>query len=149
MVVVLRVVEPVQQSLVIGALVVGALGDLAREPFDLGFQTQHFIERLGRLVGQRGGVGHAHGLRQVADRTLAVDRDGTRRGLLLARDDAQERGLARAVLAHQTDAVLGIDQKRNIVEKGPAAVADREVVERNHTAKVAISCDNRRFGSGK
>ena len=129
MVVVLRVVEPMEQLLVVGALVVGAFGDLARQPLDFGLYAQHLLERLGRLVGQRRGIGHAHGLRQVTDGTLAVDRHGARRGLLLARDDAQQRSLARAVLAHEPDAVLGVYQKRDIVEKGPAAVADRQVVQ--------------------
>ena len=34
-----------------------------------------------------------------------------RRGLLFARDDAQQRGFSRTVAAHQTDAVLRVDQK--------------------------------------
>ncbi len=129
MVVVLRVVEPMEQLLVVGALVVGAFGDFARQPLDFGLYAQHLLERLGRLVGQGRGIGHAHGLRQVTDGTLAVDRHGARRRLLFARDDAQQRSLARAVLAHEPDAHLGVYQKRDIVEKGPAAVADRQVVQ--------------------
>ena len=126
---VLRVVQTVQQLLVVGAFVVGALGDLARQALNLGLEAQHLVEGLGRLLDERRGVGHAHRLGQVADRTLAVDRHGTRRGLLLAGDDAQQGRLARAVLAHQTDPVLGIDQKRDIVEEGPAPVAYRKVVK--------------------
>ena len=126
---VLGVVEPVQQLFVGGAFVVGTLRDFGCQAFDLGFEPQYLLERLGRLLGERRGVGHAHRLRQVADRTLAVDRHGARRGLHFARDKAQQRRLARAVLAHQADAVLGIYQKRDIVEEGPAAVADRQIIE--------------------
>ena len=127
-VVVLRVVQAVQELFVFGAFVVGALGDLARQTGDLGLQPQHLFEGFGGLLHERRGVGHAHRLRQVTDRAVAVERHGTRRGLLFSRDDAQQRGLARAVLAHQTDAVLGIDQERNIIEEGPAPIADGEVI---------------------
>ena len=126
---VLRVVQAVQQLLVIGALVVGALGDLAREPPDLGLEAQHLVEGLGRLLDERRRVGHAHRLRQVADRALAVDRHGARRGLHFARDQAQQRRLARAVAADQTDTVLRIDQKGDVVEEGPAPVAYGKVIE--------------------
>ena len=125
---VLRVVQPVQKQFVGGALVVGALGDLARQGLDLGFEPQHLFESFGGLLHECRGVGHAHRLRQVADRAVAVERHGARGGLLLARDDAQQRGFAGAVAAHEADAVLGIDQERNIVEEGPAPVTDGEIV---------------------
>ena len=128
MVVVLRVVQTVQELFVSGAFVIGAFGDLARQGGDLRLQPQHLIEGLGRLFGQRRGVGHAHRLRQIADRTFAVQGYMARRGLLFARNDAQQRGFSRAVAAHQTDAVLRVDQKRDIVEEGPAPVAHSEVV---------------------
>ena len=125
---VLRVVQPVQELFVGGALVVGALGDLARQGLDLGFEPQHLLEGFGGLLHERRGVGHAHRLRQVADRAVAVERHGARGRLLFARDDAQQRGFAGAVAAHEADAVLGIDQERNIVEEGPAPVTDGEIV---------------------
>ena len=126
---ILRLRQPVQELPVGGALVIGALGDFVRDAPDLGFEPQHFVECLGRLLGQRRGVGHLHLLGQIADRTLAVDRNGSRRGLLLTHDQTQKRRLAGPVPAHQTDAVLGVDQKRDIVEEGPAPVAYRKVVE--------------------
>ena len=128
MIVVLRVVQTVQELFVFGAFVVGALGDLARQGLDLGLEPQHLLEGLGGLLRERRGVRHAHRLRQVSDRAVAVERHGARRGLLFARDDAQERGFARSVLAHQSDAVLRVDQERNIVEKGPAPITDGKVV---------------------
>ena len=111
MVVVLRVVQTMQKLFVSGAFVIGAFGDLARQRGDFRLQPQHLIEGFGRLFGQRRGVGHAHRLRQIADRTFAVQGHMARRGLLFARDDAQQRGFSRTVAAHQTDAVLRVDQK--------------------------------------
>ena len=60
---------------------------------------------------------------------LAVDRHGARRGLHFARDQAQQRRLARAVAADQTDTVLRIDQKGDVIEEGPAPVAYGKVIE--------------------
>lgn len=89
---VLRVVQTMQKLFVSGAFVIGAFGDLARQRGDFRLQPQHLIEGFGRLFGQRRGVGHAHRLRQIADRTFAVQGHMARRGLLFARDDAQQRG---------------------------------------------------------
>ena len=126
---VVGVVQAVQQLLVLGRLVVGPFGDFGRQPLDLRLQPQHLLEGFGRLLGQRGRVGHLHLLGQVAHRALAVFGHGARRGLLQPHDQLQQGRLARAVLAHQTDAVLGVDQKRNIVEEGPAPVAYRKIVQ--------------------
>ena len=126
---VLRIVEPVEQLLVGGTLVVGAFGDFTRERGNLGLEAQHLVEGLGRLLDQRRGVGHAHRLGQIANRAFAVDGHGTRRRLLFPGDDAQQRGFARAVLAHQADTVLGIDEERDIVEEGPAPVAYGKIVQ--------------------
>lgn len=60
------------------------------------------------VLHERRGVGYAHRLRQVTDRAVAVERHGARGGLLLARDDAQQRGFAGAVAAHEADAVSGL-----------------------------------------
>ena len=126
---VLRIVEPVEQLLVGGTLVVGSFGDFTRERGNLGLEAQHLVEGLGRLLDQRRGVGHAHRLGQIANRAFAVDGHGTRRRLLFTGDDAQQRGFARAVLAHQADTVLGIDEERDIVEEGPAPVAYGKIVQ--------------------
>ena len=111
-----RVVEPVQQFLVLGALVVGPLGDLRRQAVDLLFQIEHFGEsRLGLGIERRR-VGHLHLLGQVSDRALAVTRDAARGGRLLPDEHLEHRRLARSVLAHQTDPVFGVDQKRYFLE---------------------------------
>ena len=111
-----RVVEPVQQFLVLGALVVGPLGDLRRQAVDLLFQIEHFGEsRLGLGIERRR-VGHLHLLGQVSDRALAVTRDAARGGRLLPDEHLEHRRLARSVLAHQTDPVFGVDQKRYLLE---------------------------------
>ena len=131
-VVILRVVQPVQQRFVGGRFVVGALGDFARQGGDFGFECQHLFEGRCRLLDERRRVGDLHLLRQVAHRAFAVFGDRARRGLLLADDEFEQCGFARAVFAHQTDAVFGIDQKRDIIEQRPAAVTYREIIERNH-----------------
>ena len=125
---VLRVVEAMQERFVFGRFVIGALGYLRGQRFYLGFEAQHLVEGLFCLGLQRGGVGHAHLLRQVAYGAFAVHGHGARGGLLLARYDAQQGGLARTVLAHQTYAVLGVYEKRYVVEEGPPSVTYREVV---------------------
>ena len=126
---VLRIIQPVQELLVFGTFIIGALGDLTRQGRNLGLQPEHFLEGLGGLLRERRGIRNAHRLRQVTNRAVAVGRHGSRRGLLLAHDDAQQRGFARAVLTHQTDAVLRIDQQRNIVEEGPAPITYGKVIE--------------------
>ncbi len=86
------------------------------------------MKSLGGLLDQRGGVGDLHLLGQVAYRALAVHGHRARSGLLFARDDAQQGGFARAVLAYQTYAILGIYEKRYVVEEGPPSVTYREIV---------------------
>ena len=130
--VILCVVQPVQQRFVGGRFVVGALGDFACQGGDFGFERQHLFEGRCRLLDERRRVGDLHLLRQVAHRAFAVFGDRARRRLLLADDEFEQRGFARAVFAHQADAVFGIDQKRDIVEQRPAAVTYREIIERNH-----------------
>ena len=129
---VVAVVEPVHQTFVFIAVVVGAFGQLCGYVFDLGLETQYLVEGLCCLVEQGGCVGHLHLLRQVSDRTVAGHRYGSRRRLLLACYDAQERGLAGTVFPHQTDAVLGVDHEGYVVKKRPAAKTDGEVVDSYH-----------------
>jgi hypothetical protein len=127
-VVVLRVVEAVYERGVFVRLVIGALGDLRGQRLYLGFEAQNLVESLFGLGLQSGGVGHAHLLGQVTYRALAVHGHRARSGLLFARDDAQQGGFARAVLAYQTYAILGIYEKRYVVEEGPPSVTYREIV---------------------
>ena len=122
---VVGVVQTVQQLFVLGRLVVGPLGDLGRQPLDLRLQPQHLLEGLGRLLGEGGRVGHLHLLGQITHRALAVFGHGARGGLLQPPDQPQQGALARAVLAHPTAALLGVDQKRHLPEEGPAPVTYR------------------------
>ena len=121
-----------QQRFVPGALVVGALGNLRGQLLDLPLESDQFGEGRFRFGIQRRRVGHFHLLRQVAYRALAVARHGARGGRLLADQHLQHRRLAGSVLADESDAVLGVDQKRNVPEQVPASEADRQVVYRNH-----------------
>ena len=143
MVVILRIVQAVQQLRITVAFVVGTLRDLARQVLDLGLEAQHLLERLGGLLDERRRIGHTHGLRQVADRTVAVQGHAARGRLLLARNDAQQRGFARPVPADEADAVFGVYQERYVVEERPAPVTYSKIVKRYHglskiTAKLVI-----------
>ena len=124
----LRVVEAVYERGVFVRLVIGALGDLRGQRLYLGFEAQNLVESLFGLGLQSGGVGHAHLLGQVTYRALAVHGHRARSGLLFARDDAQQGGFARAVLAYKAYAVFGVYEKRYVVEEGPPSVTYREIV---------------------
>jgi hypothetical protein len=81
--------------------------------------------------------------REVADRTVAVQGHAARGRLLLARNDAQQRGFARPVPADEADAVFGVYQERYVVEERPAPVTYSKIVKRYHglskiTAKLVI-----------
>ena len=120
------------QLLIFGRFVVVALGQRGCNLFDLILDGNHLGKGFGRFVDKRSGVGNLHLLRKIADRTVAISSYGTRGGLLFARDDAQQGGLTCAVLANQTDSILRIDQKRNLVKERPTAETDGEIINRNH-----------------
>ena len=126
---ILRLIEAVQQVGIGLALIVRALGNLGRQTCDLLLQRIDLLKGLGRLLDERRCVVHTHRLRQVAERTLRTNGHGTRRGLLFTHDQAQQGRLTRAVASHQTDAVFGIDQERDVIKKGPTAIRDGEVIE--------------------
>ena len=125
---VVAVVEPVQQCLVLLALVVGTYGNLLGQVGDLLFEVDHLAESRFGFGVQRGRVGHFHLLGQVTDRAVTVTRDASRRGRLFAGEHLEHRRFARAVFADQADTVFRIDQERYVFEQIPAAEADGEVV---------------------
>ena len=125
----LCLIQAVQQVGIGLALVILARSHLTGHLLDLGLQAQHLLEGFAGLLDQRRRIVHAHRLRQVADRTIAIDRHGARRRCLLARNQAQQRRLTRAIATHQTDTVLRVDQKRNIIKKGPTAIRHGQIIE--------------------
>ena len=72
MVMILRIVQPVQELLVFGTFIIGALGDLTRQGRNLCLQPEHFLEGLGGLLHERRGIRNAHRLRQVTDRAVVT-----------------------------------------------------------------------------
>ena len=51
----------------------------------------------------------------------------------LSAEELHERGLARAVPAHQADAFTGIDRERHAIEQWSAAVGKPEVFDLNES----------------
>ena len=128
MVTVRGIVQPVEQFLVIGTFIIGAHGNLIGEFGYLPFQRDDLGKGSRRLLHETRGIGHLHLLRQVAHRAFAVFGDRARRRLLLADDEFEQRGFARAVFAHQTDAVFGIHEQRYVLKQIPAAETDGQVI---------------------
>jgi hypothetical protein len=109
--------EAVDQFVVVGGVVVGALGQLVVELLQFGLHVEDVFEGAFSLLQHGAFVAEHHHLGEVADGDFARHRHGARGGLLLARQDFQHGGFARAVLAHQGDAVAGIDDEGDILEE--------------------------------
>src|SRR5690606_36244144 len=110
-------------------------------------------ERLLVLVERVRGLGHrpgaverglddgaalhlAHVLREVADHHAAVDHDLAVVGLLLAREQAEERRLAGAVRADEADLLAALDGGRGFEEQDLPAVALGDAVDADHVGKL-------------
>ena len=85
---------------------------------------------LDQAVGPAGGL-----LRHLADAGRAGNVDGAVVGRQLAGDQAQQRGLARAVAADEADLVAGGNAHRRLVEEDAAFDAEGEVVDMQHGAR--------------
>ncbi|BBZ48292.1 hypothetical protein MHEI_00090 [Mycobacterium heidelbergense] len=97
---------PVATDRAVAGLVVGDLGHQRLLLFQIGEQDVQAAGREHPVAGQHVEIALLGILRQIADFAGVGDRSGIRRGL--ARQDAQGRGLARAVAADQPDAVAGL-----------------------------------------
>ena len=109
--------EPLHESHVVVALVVGALGEFAFHALHALLQPRCVAERLAGLFLHGGIVGQPHHLRQIAYRGVVRNIDRAARGLLLATQNLQQRRLARAVLAHEGDAVAIVDDETCLAEQ--------------------------------
>ena len=69
-----------------------------------------------------------HFLGQQRDAHALLEHDLAAVGLHLARDQAQDRGLARAVPAHQTDAFPAVDRKVDAFQQKRSAEADLDIL---------------------
>jgi hypothetical protein len=73
-------------------------------------------------------------LAEVSDRRAAVDRDLPGVGLLLARDQPEDRGLAGAVRSDQPDLLAAVHRGRGLEEQDLRAVALGDGVDADHDA---------------
>ena len=119
----------VEELLVVRRGVVLALGDFLFHPGQLFLHGLDSVEGREGLVEHRAAaVGH-HLLGQVAHRLVRGDDHRARLGLLESRQDFEQGGLARAVLAHEAYAVAVGDVEGDVVEEVRPGELDREVVD--------------------
>ena len=100
---------------------------LGQQPRALRVGGQH---ELDQALGSAGGL-----LRHRADAGRARDVDGAVVGRKLAGDQAQQRGLARAVAADEADLVARGNAHGRLVEENAAFDAEGEVVDVQHGAQ--------------
>jgi hypothetical protein len=125
---------------------VGALRVRERvlERVQLGCHLRHRARAVHGL-GERGPTGHlAHVLREVADGHAAVDGDLALVGRLLARDQAEQGGLAGAVRADEADLLAAVDDGGGLHEEELVAVLLGDGVEADHEGRV-LARRTRRF----
>ena len=122
-------VEGVEEPVVLRALVVGLGLHGAREAFLLALEGEHVFECHHRLF-EHAPFGDAllYVLCEISERCVARhDRALVRR--LPPGDDAEQRGLARAVGPDEADAPVEPNGPRQTVEDGLAAEGERDVVQ--------------------
>ena len=115
------VAEGFHQLQVVGALVVGAAGELAAEGLHALLLAADVRKGLFGLLAYGVAVAQYHHLRQVADGAVLLDAHRARRGHLLAGKYLQQGRFAGPVLADQSDAVFGVDDERHVLKKRTCA----------------------------
>ena len=104
-----------------------------------GHAFEDLVEFLLDLIeaAERGRSGAAQGVRgielgfllEVADPDPALQADRAVVGLDATRDDLEERALAAAVAAHETDLLAFIDAEHHVLEEDVDAVSEADVVD--------------------
>ena len=112
--------------------------------FELLELGRHRAHRAGAVHHLRHGAATrhlAHVLAEVADGHAAIDRHLALVGMVLARDHPEQRGLAGAVGADETDFLALLERRRGLDEEELVAVLLADAVETNHVcAKPGTSC---------
>ncbi len=106
------------KSHIVIALIIGACGKFGIHSVDFGLHLMQMGESLRCLLKHSASVFSHQMLRQIAYSAIARSRNRTSRGGTFAGQYFKQCAFAGTVLAHQGNAVLGIDDKRNIFEKG-------------------------------
>jgi hypothetical protein len=103
-----------------------------------GIREQRLALGVGGEDGvEEGDVVAGNLLRDAADAGAAGDLDGAGVERELAPDEAEERGLAGAVAAHEADLVAGGDDGRGVLEERAAVHGIGDVVEAEHRGACA------------
>ena len=118
------------------ALVVGALGQFGAHGVELCLHAVDVGECLAHLFLHGERVLEHHLLRQIAHGDVLRHGHSARRGLLQAGYYLEHGAFARAVLAHEGDFVARVYHIAYIVEKRFGGKFHRQVVNRNHAAKL-------------
>ena len=121
------------------AFVVGALSDFLGEAFEPRFKGLHFCKRLHGHFHDRGLLVVLHFLGQIANAVLFGGVHAPFRGLLKPRDDFEQRGLARSVSAHQTNAVFGANGQIHPLKQCSVPKVDPKRRQMQHHAQVRAS----------
>ena len=121
-----------QQTGVLRALIVRALGNLLGQPFLLPFQLVQLAEGCQGLVDDRThGVGH-HLLRQVAHRLAAGHDEGAAFGFLPAAENLQQSGFTRPIHTNKADPIVVGDVECDVFKKVSAGKLNREIINAYH-----------------
>ena len=102
------------------------------ERLEPGFEPPDLVEAGERFREHRALLAARDLLREIADGDAGVLMDAAGVGLLHAGQDAAERGLARAVRAHEPDPLAAPDAPRHAAQQLLAAVALGYRVETDH-----------------
>ena len=104
------------QALVLATFVVGTLHHGILQLLYLTLQLMELVESSHGFVEYRVGTVHILLLRQIPDGNAFGNDDIAFGGLFQSTDELEQRGLAGAIMANQSNAVLFTDQKGDIGE---------------------------------
>jgi hypothetical protein len=121
-----------QQPIMVAAVVVGGLREPVLYPVLLLLQRQQLLEGEDDLVVDRTAVVDDAVLGEVADGRVRGHADRSGVGLLEAREHAEQRRLARAVGARQSDPVPLLDVPRDVLEEDLLAVTLGQALDVDH-----------------
>ena len=130
-----RVGQIFDEPRILHGFIVRPFTEFAGEFFDEPFEVLGLIERARSFLEDGGLLVVLHFLGQVADAVALRHGYGTFGGLLFSGDDAEQRGLARAVAPYEADAVALADEQVDPFKQGPGAEVDSECGEVEHCGR--------------
>jgi hypothetical protein len=124
-----------EQRVVVGRVVCRQVSELGGGGFKARLQGLYVLEGARGLVEDCAARRRQHFLRQIAERDVASLLDAAAVELLLAHDRAQQGRLARAIGAHEPDAVARADQGAHLVKKHLLTKPQGQSIQREHCMK--------------